>query len=264
MSAKATNTSTCIPSAPAIANCETRAADPFDLVSQLGATRYSTADCLLFGGSAAKGTYNDSSDIDLVVLFPRLPNSQRETFVKDGWQIDAQLHDLETLNFVLSSDARLGSAILANFILEAAPIPTETTIGRRAKSISKEIVDAGPPKTDLSGSRYTIGNMLSDLSGPINEHELMAVAAELYKVLALHVFRQHGRWLVSKKIRPRSLGEIDAKLEREFFVAFQICFARHDPGPVIALTKRLIPELAKDIAVPFNWTYPASHRLKLK
>jgi predicted nucleotidyltransferase len=248
----------------AIADKAAKRSDPWVVVAELTSSRYADANCLLFGGSAARGTYNASSDIDLVVLFSRLPNSRRETFVKDGWLIDAQLHDLETLNFVLSSDARLGSAILANFILEAAPIPTETTIWQRAKSISKEIVDAGPPKIDLSGSRYTIGNMLSDLSGPINEHELMAVAAELYKVLALHLFRQHGRWLVSKKIVPRSLGEIDEKLEREFFVAFQICFARHDPGPVIALTKRLIPELANDIAVPFNWTYPASHRLKLK
>jgi predicted nucleotidyltransferase len=120
----------------AIADKAAKRSDPWVVVAELTSSRYADANCLLFGGSAARGTYNASSDIDLVVLFSHLPNSRRETFVEDGWLIDAQLHDLETLNFVLSSDARLGSAILANFILEAAPIPGRINWGQTPFSLS--------------------------------------------------------------------------------------------------------------------------------
>lgn len=238
--------------------------DPLAVVSELSRSRYAGANCILFGGSAAQGTHNESSDIDLVVLFNRLPNASRESFTDSGWLIDAQLHDAETLNYVLTSDARFGSAILANFILEAKPIPNESRLQREIAAIAKTIVDAGPPKTDLSGSRYTISNMLSDLSQSKDKHELMATATELYKVLALHVFREKGQWLVSRKMIPRSLKAIDEQLEQDFSNAFQACFADQNPALVIALTKRLIPELAGSTNFHFNWTYPAQQRLKIR
>ena len=246
----------------AIADKAAKRSDPWVVVGELASSRYADADCLLFGGSAARGTYNDSSDIDLVVLFSRLPNSRRETFVKDGWSIDAQLHDAETLNYVLTGDARLGSAILANFILATKPIPGETPLQKKIMKLASSIVDAGPPKADLTGSRYLIYNMLNDLPHLKDQHELIATASELYKLLALHVFRQEGRWLDSRKMIPRVLREIDEQLELDFYAAFQACFVAHDPSEVITLATRLVPDLSE--AAKFEWTYPSHHRLKLK
>jgi predicted nucleotidyltransferase len=251
-----------IVSGDAIAGMAAARSDPRAVVVELSRSRYADADCVLFGGSAARGTYNDSSDIDLVVLFARLPNSRRETFVKDGWSIDAQLHDGETLNYVLIGDARLGSAILASFVIGTIPIPGETPLQQRIMKLANSIVDAGPPKADLSGSRYLIYNMLNDLPHLKDQHELIATASELYKLLALHVFRQEERWLDSRKMIPRVLREIDEQLELDFYEAFQPCFVAHDPSKVIALATRLIPDLSE--AAKFEWTYPSQHRLKLK
>lgn len=248
------------PAVQVVRSVERASADPNAVVLDLLTSRYSGADCMLFGGSAAKGTHNATSDIDLVVLFGHLPNARRETFTTCGWTIDAQFHDPETLHYVLATDARLGSAILANFVLEALVVPNETKLSRRAKERAHSIVCAGPPRTDLSGSRYMIFNMLNDLASSSDHHEMFATANELYKVLALHVFRQRGRWLVSRKMIPRVLRDIDATLEREFHNAFRTCFADHDPSLVIALTEKLIPDLSEGAS--FNWTYPAHHRLK--
>ncbi len=238
---------------------DARAPDAFEVVHLLAKTRYAAADTLLFGGSAAKGTQSLTSDIDLVVLFSSIPASQRESFRVGAWLVDAQLHDPETLNYVFTSDARLGSAVLAKFVAEAVLIPAQTSLARDVVAAARTLVSAGPAKCDLSGSRYMIYNMVNDLVSASDQHELMATAGELYKVLALHLLRQNRRWLVSRKMIPRALKDIDDALESDFHNAFHRCFAQHDPEPVISLAQRLIPDLSEGAA--FSYTYPQHHRL---
>ena len=52
--------------------------------------RYGAADSLLLAGSVVRGEETATSDLDLVVLYPQIEQSYRESFHQDGWPIEAQ------------------------------------------------------------------------------------------------------------------------------------------------------------------------------
>jgi hypothetical protein len=73
--------------------------DPRKVVEKLYRDRYPHAQALYWAGSVAKGEGISHSDLDVVVVVEHLPNAYRETFLIEGWPVDAFIHDLETLNY---------------------------------------------------------------------------------------------------------------------------------------------------------------------
>jgi len=56
---------------------------------------------LLLAGSIVRGEGTPHSDLDLVVIFDRLPNAYRESFYFGDLPVEAFVHDPETLNYFL-------------------------------------------------------------------------------------------------------------------------------------------------------------------
>ena len=63
------------------------------------AARYPDADSLFLAGSITRGEATATSDLDLVVLFPFLERSFRESFVHRGWPVEVFAHDEETIEY---------------------------------------------------------------------------------------------------------------------------------------------------------------------
>ena len=61
--------------------------------------RYPAADSLLLAGSVMRGEATATSDLDIVVLFPHVARSFRESFVHRGWPVDVFAHDIETIEY---------------------------------------------------------------------------------------------------------------------------------------------------------------------
>jgi hypothetical protein len=174
-----------------------------------------------------------------------------------------QVHDPETLHHVMVSDARLGSAIVPTAVIESIPLPQVTPICERLLRIANDIVAAGPPKIDLSGSKYMISNMLTDIHQCSDKHEVLSIGAELYKVLALHFLRDHGQWLVSKKMLPRALANIDPEFEKRFFEAFDALFSTSNTHGVTLVCNEVLESMGGSSSAEFRWVYPSVQRLKM-
>lgn len=75
-------------------------------------------------GSTLQGEYTEGSDLDLVIVYEKIPNAYRETISFQGWQIDSFVHDPETINYFFEEiDKRKFNLYLASMIETAVEIP---------------------------------------------------------------------------------------------------------------------------------------------
>lgn len=238
-----------------------RVENPIQLALALRRTLFPDCSGFLVSGSVAKGTYDEYSDIDAFVLYENIEAARRETIEYGGKSVDLQIHDLETLTYVLSSDAKLGSAIVAQMLLDSIELPTPSAIGSKARVLAKNILVAGPPLTDFSGSRYVISNMLSDLERPMPKHELLATGVELYRVLTTFHLRHSRQWLASKKSLPSVLRASDARIEPRILAAFEELFSSGCVRSVIELCDELLKPVGGRLNNGFIIKYSPSQRL---
>ncbi len=59
--------------------------------------RYADAAAVFAAGSIVRGEGTAFSDLDLVVVYPRLPCAYRKSFRCEGYPVEAFVHDPETL-----------------------------------------------------------------------------------------------------------------------------------------------------------------------
>jgi len=64
------------------------------------------------GRICCEGEGRAGSDLDLVIIFDNLLTAYHETYVYEGWPIDAFIHDLETLDFFPRDGLSLDSILI--------------------------------------------------------------------------------------------------------------------------------------------------------
>ena len=73
--------------------------EPRSAVTEILAEKYPEARVVFLAGSVVRGEDTETSDLDLVVIFDRLPQAYRESFIFGGWPVEAFIHDPETLRY---------------------------------------------------------------------------------------------------------------------------------------------------------------------
>ena len=72
-----------------------------EIANAIRAARYPDAAVVFAAGSIVRGEATPYSDLDLVVVYPRLACAARESFRHDGYPVEAFLHDPETLEWAI-------------------------------------------------------------------------------------------------------------------------------------------------------------------
>jgi len=230
-------------------------------------TRYPDAAAVLLAGSVVRGEATPHSDLDLVVLYERVPHAWRESFVSDGRPVEAFVHDVETLRyFFVEVDGRAGTPSLAAMVAEGIDV---TAAGDRsgaltatAQQLAAEIIAAGPARWDereLRQRRYMLTDLVDDLRAPRSHAERVAAGARLYELLADCILRAAGRWSARGKSIPRVLGQHDAALAARFVAAFDALFAG-DAGAVVTLVEDVLRPLGGFLFEGHRLDAPATWR----
>jgi len=76
--------------------------DPRDTAAEILAKKYPEARVGFLAGSVIRGKDTQTSDLDLVVIYDKLPQACRESFVFGGWPTEAFVHDPQTLRYLFS------------------------------------------------------------------------------------------------------------------------------------------------------------------
>lgn len=217
---------------------------PVEAAREIFRTRHAGARVLFLAGSVLRGEATPTSDLDIVVVYERLPVAYRESFVHAGWPVETFVNDAETLNYFLhESDPQTGVPAMANMVLEGREIPEPSEFSRSMKELAAASLAAGPPawnEEDLRRERYTLTDLVDDLRRPRDDAELVAVGARLYELAANFYLRSRTLWSARGKTIPRRLREVDAQFAARFREAFETLFTGKRPALVIALVEEIL------------------------
>ena len=199
------------------------------------------APAAVWAGSLSRGTGTATSDIDLVILYPRLERAWRETFAQ-ARVIETFVHDPKSLQFFFGKDAMRGLPVLATMVAEGLVL-RGGDLCNQAKALASKAITLGPPRwteEDLKRERYIITDMRDDLIGEDDPQRLHAICASLYEALLAFHRRAKGLWTAKSKAIPGFLAEEEPALAHAYLDAFEQVFAQGKTGPLIALIDQIL------------------------
>jgi nucleotidyltransferase-like protein len=207
-------------------------------------SKYPNASVVFLAGSIVRGEGTPCSDLDLVVIFDKLPAAYRESFYFQGFPVEAFVHDPETLNyFFYEVDRPSGIPSLAQMILEGVEVPKANDLSQSLKRLAASAIELCPEKLseeDIRKLRYNITNLVDDIRQPRSKAELVATGAELYEALADCYFRTNNIWSAKGKSIPRMLKQVDDNLSSRYCDAFEDLFVHGQAERVIALAEEIL------------------------
>ncbi len=208
------------------------------------AARYPEARVAFLAGSVVRGEATRTSDLDLVVIFDRLPHAYRESFVFEGWPIEAFVHDPQTLRyFCREVDRPRGVPSMPAMVVEGIELPVPNELSASLKRYAQQILDDGPPpwgNKQIVESRYAITDLIDDMRDPRSRHELTGSAAMLYPLVADHYLRSRQLWSARGKAIPRRLSKVSTGFAAAFCAAFQAVFEDGNTAGLVALCEEVL------------------------
>lgn len=217
---------------------------PLYVVQELLESRYQGAEVIFLAGSVVRGEANAYSDVDLVVVYPKVERAYRESFFHRNWPVEAFVHDLETLrHFFLEVDRPMGSGSLAEMVNEGLEVPAPSEFSDRLKGVAREVLADGPPALtpeQFEDRRYHVSELLDDIREPRNRQELFASASVIYNELADFYLRGRRAWASSGKSVLKRLKKVDPAFARRFVEAFDVLYATGRPEQVVDLGEEVL------------------------
>lgn len=110
-------------------------------------SKYPDANVVFLAGSIVRGEGTPCSDLDLVVIFDKLPAAYRESFYFQNFPVEALVHDPETLNYFLYEiDRPSGIPSLAQMIVEGVEVPKSNDLSQSLKRLAASVIESCPQK----------------------------------------------------------------------------------------------------------------------
>jgi len=205
-----------------------------DVARQIVSERFPEAAVAFAAGSIVRGEGTPFSDLDLVVVYQKLPAARRESFMHGELPVEAFVHDPATLDFFYAQDARGGVPSLANMVAEGLPLPPGE-LAQELQGRARQSLAEGPPPLNLESCRYGITDLADDLRGFRNLAELWATTARLSEQLADFFFRSRGLWSAKGKSIPRRLQQVDPVWGERYRKALESVYQKGDPSELLVL-----------------------------
>lgn len=210
---------------------------------EISQSRYSDAKAVLLCGSVIRGQDTASSDLDMVVLYEKIPFARRESFVHKAWPVEVFINDFETIRYFCEEfDLKSFEPIMPTMIIEGILIAGSQSFVKELKSYAEILVENGPrslTEDEHRKFRYAITDTIDDLRHPRGRAEMQASGTVLFAQMANYFFRSRNLWCARSKTIPRKLHEADALFAENFTASFDSLFAG-DARPVIQLAEELV------------------------
>lgn len=219
---------------------------PLFVAKELFETRFSGADVAFMAGSVVRGEASTYSDLDLIVIYPKVEFASRESFTHRDWPVEVFVHDPQTLQYFHNRvDALDGKASLYEMIYEGLEVPGPSPISDNLKEQAARALAAGPralTPTELEDRRYLISFLLDDIREPKSRDEMFATSAILYNEVADFYLRGKRQWSASGKSLIRRLKKCDAAFARRFTDAFEQLYTHTNPAKLVEVVSEVLGE----------------------
>jgi predicted nucleotidyltransferase len=217
--------------------------EPREAIVEVWRERYAEARVVFLAGSVMRGEATPASDLDLVVVYERLPRAYREAFLHAGWPVETFVHDPETLRYHFDVDRRRGIPSLMRMVVEGVEVPGPCEFSDELKRLASGLLAAGPPAWDEAEQRlrrYRLTDWVDDIRHPRDDSELVASGTYLYADAADFYLRARNLWSAHSKMIPRRLREIDPAFAERFLQAFEALFTQKRQAPAVAIVEEIL------------------------
>lgn len=214
---------------------------PMEATKTILAERHPQAVAAYWAGSLARGDGTRTSDIDLVIVYPQLPNAWRDSFIWNGRLCETFAHDPRSLLVFYRQDAERGVPSLMHMVAEGVSL-LDDAIGAGLQAEARRGLSQGPrPWTpeELDRSRYTARDLLDDLSGADDPAEIRAIGASLFAHAFTHHRRANGRWSATGKHIVRTLRREEGSLGAAYLAAFDTLFGQAEPADALRIVREI-------------------------
>ena len=205
--------------------------------------KFPKADSAFVSGSIIRGEGTKHSDLDIIILFPKIANAYRESFIYESLPIEAFIHDPETIHWFVDDEKKNGGAYLAHMISTGKIAPKPTALSEQMLHYANSVLESGPetiPNETLLKLKYSITDLVDDLRDERPQPEKVACAIRLYPLLAEAILRNSGQWLAHGKWIPRKLKKADPKIAKKFDAAFNDVFIKQTAKKLIMLSEEIL------------------------
>lgn len=216
---------------------------PFlEVAREIVAAKFPAAAAVFVAGSVTRGEDTPYSDIDMIVVFDRVENAKRESFVYKDWPVEVFHHDPETMHAFWESDAGRGQPALCGMVTEGTVLGRDPQLAAKLKTRATQLLSKGPaPLTasEIDDRRYIITDLVDDLRAFRSRGEAIATGGRLFEALGDFHLRAQGRWSSAGKGLFRALKKSSAELAERFDASFAQLYAG-DARSVIQLAEEVL------------------------
>jgi hypothetical protein len=160
-----------------------------------------------------RGEGTATSDLDIVIITGREDAPFRQSFVWEGWPVEAFVHsETSYLDFFARAWGRYEPS-LEMMCAEGVVLRDQGGLAARVKEAARRELERGPDPLDqraIDRLRYAITDLIDDLVGSVRPEESFFIAHKLAEESVKLVLLRNGRWLGKGKWISRALRRFDA------------------------------------------------------
>jgi predicted nucleotidyltransferase len=170
--------------------------EPKHIALRLVTEQFPAARAAWLGGSVVRGNASPTSDLDITVLLDGPPAPMRKSLEYGGWPVELFVHTEKSLAYFSGKDQDRRQPTMMRLVGESLILLDTDGSGVRLQQACLAEVAAGPApltRTELDLLRYTITNLLDDLSDAVG-NERTAIASVLWQDAARLLLTGASHW----------------------------------------------------------------------
>ncbi|MFZ2586521.1 MAG: nucleotidyltransferase domain-containing protein [Alphaproteobacteria bacterium] len=215
-------------------------ADPFVVAEKIRFKKHPKSIGLFAAGSCFRGEGTAYSDIDIVVLYNKIPDAYRASFICDEWPVETFVHDMESLKVFFKSDIDRGYPSLVHMVATGHIFGDKEKLSAIQKS-AISLIKKGPirvSKKQIEDFRYKLTDLLDDIREPRNFDELVASSILIYQTFIDIYLTINNVWRGIGKHTIRKFKDYKPELANEFSRSFNKIFTHKNQKDFITIIER--------------------------
>ncbi len=200
-------------------------------------------------GSFVTNYFNESSDIDIIILSNLFRKVYIDTYDYHGLKMQAIIFPVFDLDSVLKRDIESGGIYLSQ-IHKGKIIKDRNDILKRFKLMAESIYVHGPApisRYNFDHAKARITTKLEDLEGNNNYNENLFTLLDIYPQIIHLYFQANLLWPYTGKSASRSIEENDASFHKDLISSIESMIITKDKSHVIKFTKDFLSSLGGEI-----------------
>jgi len=208
-------------------------ASPFVTAVRLTAEQFPDCVAAVLGGSAGAGTYNEHSDLDLVIVVEGEADFFRKVIRYQGWTVECIVVSTERYRELFDAGIRDGNPSLQRLLAEGVTVSCRRG-GERIIEEARRDVAAGPmplSAAEIDEARYFISDQLADIRGAAGDGERWFAAGRAAELVCKFLLRVNGRWVAEGKYLMREVAAFAPEIALRIEQSLRALYVQGDPLP---------------------------------